>query len=574
MKYIFILYFVLNHFIIQSKTYIDSSLFDYKNTNKKCFVINNTPNDEANDFLSAMRLSKAIGEVSAAPIGNNQNIKSFNGNFNFKISRVKFTKPNLSSLLDNFMDELKLIIIEPQNGIQNNKPCVLVTCGGGNMNESHRAFYLGLAEYAMKGYVVAYYENPNATIRLKDQFIYLLSELPEKNCFPNNCPPETVRKFYDMSLYLGVQTTQAVVNFMAANKSIYNIDSNNFFASGQSYGGFCTVALGLGSKKNYYNESGTLNVPFNLLGIPNKYAISRNDYTIKAISPWSGNYPTVDNINTHTNPFGEFIDNIQSHQEKNGDYLDKPDARVIHFHGQNDIEINVYEGWLNGTVDSSLYSHGPYNVVQRFKKANVPFFSFINCKGGHGVIDFLNLNQDSINVLEDKLTNYIDTINYLSIDINKIINDNMLKELSYSFGQIMDIIDHSAYFYQNDFSYKSAINPLQTSYKSKSIIKGHYLYYENCEIPLSSFGFFENEKTIKIYPNPVSTNLRIENLTIKNPLQIEIYNSIGIKQYETIINISDEKNEINIENFNEGIYYVRITNDRQLLLNQKIIILK
>ena len=566
-KIVFIFFFILQLQEIHSKEYINLTNFDYVHTNKKCFIINSTTNDETNDFLSAMKLSKAIGEVAAAPIGNDQNIKSVNGIFNFKISRVKFVKPNLSSLLDNFMDELKLIIIEPQNNIQNNKPCVLVTCGGGNMNDAHRAFYLGLTEYVMKGYVVAYYENPDAKFRVKEQAVYLLSELPEKSCYPNNCSPEILRKFYDMSLYLGVQTAQAAVNFMAANKSTYNIDVNNFYASGQSYGGFCTISLGLGSKRNYYNESGTLTVPFNLLGIPTKYAVSRNDYTLKAISPWSGNYPTVDNIATHTNPFGEFIDNIQNHIEKNGDYIDKPDAKVLHFHGQLDIEINVFEGWLNGSSDESIYSQGPYNVVDRFKKSQVPFYSYINCRGGHGVIDLLNIGNEGIDNLEKKYTNFMDTVNYEKIDIDRIKNELILIELSYSFGQIMDIIDYSALFYQNKFNNNKVINSIQTAYKAKSIIKGHYFDIENCEIPLESKVRDDVNDAIKIYPNPATNRIYISFPSSMENQKVNVLctNSIGLPIMDIYYDVYN--NFLDITNLESGCYFLsfKYINNVQIL---------
>lgn len=559
MKTSYLIIFVIIPHLLLSRNYINNINFDYINTNTNSFVINSSSVDEANDFLSTMLLSKYIAQV--ATDGKTLNIPSANGLVVFKISREKFIKPNLASIFDNFMDEMKLVVIEPLNG-QINKNCVLITCGGGNMNDSYRAFYLGIAQYAMKGYVVAYYENPNSARNVDNQGSFLISELPqsEKTCFvQKNCPPSVFRSFYSMSLYLGVQTANAAVNYMAANSNLYNLDVNNFFASGQSYGGFCTISLGLGSKNNYYDQSGTLKKPFNYIGNPNFYSVSRNNYTIKAITPWAGNYPTVDNMPTHDNPFGEFIDNIQNHIEKNGSYIDKPDARVLHFHGQLDSEINVNEGWLNGSTDSSIFSHGPYQVVNRYQKANVPFYSFINCIGGHGVINFHN--ESTIpNDFESRYSNYIDTLNYSKIEFYKF--NSILYELSFNQGQLMEIIDRSTFFYQNNTSQYKIMTFNQSSYKAKSIIKGKYFEMDNCFIPVFVPSEIDKQTNITIFPNPSNDYLNIlaNNKDEINIESISIYNLLGkcidkvdIVQYENGF-------RINLMNLSNGVYVLKISN--------------
>ena len=124
MKTSYLIIFVIIPHLLLSRNYINNINFDYINTNTNSFVINSSSVDEANDFLSTMLLSKYIAQV--ATDGKTVNIPSANGSVVFKISREKFIKPNLASIFDNFMDEMKLVIIEPLNN-QNNKNCVLIT---------------------------------------------------------------------------------------------------------------------------------------------------------------------------------------------------------------------------------------------------------------------------------------------------------------------------------------------------------------------------------------------------------------------------------------------------------------
>ena len=81
------------------------------------------------------------------------------------------------------------------------------------------------------------------------------------------------------------------------------------------------------------------------------------------------------------------------------------------------------------------------------------------------------------------------------------------------------------------------------------------VYNEDCSsLSVDDFGIKNN---ITIYPNPVVDYVHIKNTSIED-IQVHIYNMIGKKMLSTIINKTND--EIDMRNFNSGIYFIRMNN--------------
>jgi hypothetical protein len=79
---------------------------------------------------------------------------------------------------------------------------------------------------------------------------------------------------------------------------------------------------------------------------------------------------------------------------------------------------------------------------------------------------------------------------------------------------------------------------------------------------------FENE-LIEIYPNPTNSVLSIKiNLLSKNK-RIMIYNAIGQLIYETTI--EQEKTNVNLGSFANGVYLLRILESGKLIKQERIV---
>jgi len=98
-----------------------------------------------------------------------------------------------------------------------------------------------------------------------------------------------------------------------------------------------------------------------------------------------------------------------------------------------------------------------------------------------------------------------------------------------------------------------------------SLSHGTYVNNEaECDAILSISNF--NEKSMEVYPNPVSNILFIENTGNLNIQRIEVYNILG----GLIMNLSNGFDQVNFEEFSPGLYFVNIQTENGLI-KKKII---
>jgi len=77
----------------------------------------------------------------------------------------------------------------------------------------------------------------------------------------------------------------------------------------------------------------------------------------------------------------------------------------------------------------------------------------------------------------------------------------------------------------------------------------------------------DNDKIIKVYPNPVSNELKIETEEVNEPLNIEIVNGFGQVIYRGNF---VGKATIQTDQFASGVYFVRIENGKKVVFKKII----
>ena len=95
----------------------------------------------------------------------------------------------------------------------------------------------------------------------------------------------------------------------------------------------------------------------------------------------------------------------------------------------------------------------------------------------------------------------------------------------------------------------------------------NFLNYEvNCAADVNEI---TTENNIDIMPNPASNYFNIEG---ENIINVEIYNAVG--QVVDIINVNGNNAQINTENYNNGIYFVRVLTSDANVIVKKVVVSK
>ncbi len=409
-----------HNYSFAQRAYGNSTNDDYVVTNTNYFCIPNTVENQVlntpqKDFYSTMRYAQVMSQVSKDGRPDKPVIIG-----NVEISLVKFAQFNTGILQGQYIKDLKMIILKPLETTITKRPLMLISIGGDNANLSEYAFLTTVTQYLMKGYVVAYFENP----RKNEQ--NLLAYLASKQV--NN----QLDEIYRATLYLGVQVGNAAAKYMAYHSNDYNIDPNNFYGMGQSYGAFIISQLGLGKIDDYY-ENGQLKYPFRKLGVPDLFlnaAMRQANFKMKAMSMWAHAYHLTDGV--HENPFGELIDS--------GDNI-----RTIHFHGLQDNDILYHSGWSNQSENISLYCSGVKDVIPRFQAANLDYLAFVICNGAHSVLDTTQI----IPLPRKLLSTIIDSVDFYDIPSSYNKLKPYMDGSYYLFTQGTNIADLTAQYFQN-----------------------------------------------------------------------------------------------------------------------------
>lgn len=99
-------------------------------------------------------------------------------------------------------------------------------------------------------------------------------------------------------------------------------------------------------------------------------------------------------------------------------------------------------------------------------------------------------------------------------------------------------------------------------------------------LDLKRGGYFAEEKTppivnykldgFKVFPNPNKGDFNLIIPEIKEQLFVTIFNTLGQSVYSLEIPLNQKQLLINIQAFNQGMFYLTVHNQKQIMFNEKI----
>jgi hypothetical protein len=370
-------------------------------------------------------------------------------------------------------------------------------------------------DLAMRGYCVAYYENPSSA---EAQEMNLHSNGPF-----NHIVADTRNAFYN-----GFQSSVAADIYIKHNAAQLSVDTTKIFASGFSFGAFCSLMLATADPGRNFTDT-----IFNWQGGYNAKSIYDDPFlkNIHYVIPIGGGLPKDDTTFANNSHMGNFIDG----EENN--------LSILFLHGRTDNLVSFYLTKF-GEADTSstyLWGEGPLALINNIAKYNaaIPSKLFINCRSGHpfktSVCGYSNpycLPQWQWQYLPEPMGDLSNTNSYYQDSTR----DTLLHYFAYNMTQQLDIglimgdflqpvilnttslfTDH-LYFLQPRDSFTYA-NP-----------SGHYiLRTTDCEghavVVTSDKPHDLQRSTFKMYPNPGNNIITFEaNEAIE---KISVYSMLG-----------------------------------------------
>lgn len=81
-----------------------------------------------------------------------------------------------------------------------------------------------------------------------------------------------------------------------------------------------------------------------------------------------------------------------------------------------------------------------------------------------------------------------------------------------------------------------------------------------------SWGVEETTQSVSVYPNPASDNVKIEGV---NPAMVQVYNALG-----QMVKTVEDTNEISVVGLPEGVYVLRITDEKGTAYTERVSVVK
>lgn len=513
--------------ICQNTSYINS--FDYKNVNIQTLVPVQGLNNDQKHIFSILKHSFEVQQIINYPKDTSFTWKGLKGN-----------KAIYST------DSLVLFFVRPDDTTL--RPCILLTHGNnakfsGNWYEQMNFYAIDLA---MRGYCVAYYENPSSF------------ESRNKKTFTN-----TRNAFYN-----GFQSAVAASVYITQHAASLKIDTSKLFSGGHSFGAFC--ALSLTFADNGQNFTDTLFRSQGNFEAKALYATIPFAKNIKRTFAIGGGLPKDDTLEINNSKMGGFLD-----EKDNG-------LSVLFLHGRKDnlVLFDVTKFGIADTLASYFYAEGPRALLNNIQAASLDISAklFVNCNGYH---PFLNTvcSESNTNCIQQYQWPYLneppDTITSASSYFTNKQNDTLLHYFAYMATQTADIdfiigdflqpavLNTSSVFTNNVYF----IQPQDTfTYANPS---GHYIFRNtDCEgnaiVITNSYENFSAKNKVTVYPNPANNFILFES---KELIQhVGIYSLLGALAKE--INHADFQQQIDISTLANGEYFCVIQLNDEIIMKK------
>ncbi|HNE49949.1 MAG: hypothetical protein U0T31_07200 [Chitinophagales bacterium] len=409
---IFFQIFIIGVVKAQFNTY-----FNYTDVNTNVFTVpaSYMGNNNQNAYnMSILDISQRLSAIyTNGSFGIDYPINSY-----LKIKKIKFGP-----------DSLRMMILQPIYNPTQKKRCILISPGSG---ETFSNWYLSnryAVDFAMRGYIVAYYENagstnPNTNGTNKNTSDYFIDKVSNYcNVAPNNTPKDKFLSTMFINLFISNEARKYVVN----NSNVLQIDTTALFLAGGSLGANTALFYGYGSNNNW-NTNPYYTCVKNKLNYSN--VISNNG--VRGIMAMGGGLPAP------TEALGSIItsaDNIPS----------------IWFAGAGDILVNPDSSTTLGP--KILGMRGCKNILQ---SNNINYSMYLNCYGVHS---FESPAYDDANIGEWPTTLPQNTINgsitppYNNIltntQVTNYVNTNLQNLLYYQYTEFQSyqaLVATTSYF--------------------------------------------------------------------------------------------------------------------------------
>lgn len=573
------------------------STTNFLNVNTNNFIITNAGSNIENYHYSTFKLSTEISKVinMQAPYqGAGNQVFNQSAPFTilnkFRAYRIEFT-PQITIGSTPFY--LRAVVIQPLVPAANS-PCIFVTSGTGGLLESfatHMAY--NISDLLIRGYTVVYYEN-----------VYSGRVIAYLNNDPNS--PLAVGSFFDVLAgwfataetkinrlqYMSMLIDDAIAKTIKVYSTTLSVNPNSFFALGHSIGTMSTYLMVLGKKSDF--PTNTLNGLF--ISPNNNFTIAGNEsatYSVRAGIIYSG--PMVPETNTN-------VINV----------IDATDAnkRLLYIHGVSDVTVDITNGML-GTI----LSEGPLKIRTRLNSFNIKNYLVAICGAGHNIS---SISQNFINI-DSKTTPQNPTNEQALYDaIKNASNLTTLKTtitssptLNSSFEEFktwnipcFQIGNTNALFMQNTLTGASGTSyvmcPSNTDngdniqYIKNNGTASSWLYSlvpwnQNCSGGTTGRQANPNPTPTEtkatnlplMFPNPTTGKLNI-NLKLENDVNGYNVNIFSVDGRSILNNTNSEKmeagniisKEFDISAQPNGVYFIRVTSENNILLNKTFILNK
>ena len=185
--------------------------------------------------------------------------------------------------------------------------------------------------------------------------------------------------------------------------------------------------------------------------------------------------------------------------------------------------------------------------------------------------------------LKDKLYNWrLDYVFYV-VDLHKTVLafDSVVADFTFITSNLTADFTSTTTFSDSiswDFGDGTTAGDMQTPTHTYATINNTYdvwLYaYNECtsdsilyQITTDNIGITDFENLISIYPNPANHNLNITNLPTN--ANINIFNILG--ELVTTVRVKNSKTELNVSDFIEGTYILKIENNHDTIIKKIVI---